>query len=88
MSNLGWGAIGLYQDTPMKLHERVIRTNLIGQMNDAHAVLPLFLEQGRGTFINIDFIGRLRCSSLCGGVQRKQIRPTHLPHSLPSVAYC
>lgn|GEM_PF-6254704 len=42
VSNAGVGAIGRYQDTPIDAHEKVIRTNLIGHMNDAHVVLPIF----------------------------------------------
>jgi short-subunit dehydrogenase len=56
-SNVGVGAIGRYQDTPMDAHEQVIRSNLIGHMNDAHVVLPIFLEQRRGTFINMISLG-------------------------------
>jgi short-subunit dehydrogenase len=57
VSNVGLGAIGRYQDTPMESHEQVVCTNLIGHMNDAHAVLPLFLEQRSGTFINMISLG-------------------------------
>jgi short-subunit dehydrogenase len=57
VSNVGVGAIGRYQDTPIDAHEKVIRTNLIGHMNDAHVVLPIFLEQHRGTFINMISLG-------------------------------
>lgn len=57
LSNVGLGAVGRYQDTPMAAHEQVIRTNLIGHMNDAHAVLPIFLRQHRGTFINMISLG-------------------------------
>src|SRR5437588_692783 len=57
VSNVGVGAIGRYQDTPIEAHEKVIRTNLIGHMNDAHVVLPIFLEQHRGTFINMISLG-------------------------------
>jgi short-subunit dehydrogenase len=57
VSNAGVGAIGRYQDTPIDAHEKVIRTNLIGHMNDAHVVLPIFLEQHRGTFINMISLG-------------------------------
>lgn len=56
-SNVGVGAIGLFHETPMTAHEQVIRANLIGHMNDAHAVLPIFLRQGRGVFINMISLG-------------------------------
>lgn len=52
-SNVGVGAVGLFHETPMEAHEQVIRANLIGHMNDAHAVLPIFLRQEKGVFINM-----------------------------------
>jgi short-subunit dehydrogenase len=57
VSNVGVGAVGRYQDTPMRAHEQVIRANLLGHMNDAHAALPVFLRQGRGIFINMISLG-------------------------------
>jgi short-subunit dehydrogenase len=57
VSNVGVGAVGRFHETPMASHEQVIRANLLGHMNDAHAVLPIFLEQGRGVFINIISLG-------------------------------
>ena len=56
-SNVGVGAVGLFHETPMEAHEQVIRANLIGHMNDAHAVLPIFLRQGQGVFINMISLG-------------------------------
>jgi short-subunit dehydrogenase len=57
VSNVGVGAVGKFQDTPIKAHEQVIRANLIGHMNDAHAVLPIFLKQDQGVFINMISLG-------------------------------
>ncbi|MCY1667245.1 SDR family oxidoreductase [Rhizobium sp. SL86] len=57
VSNVGVGAVGSFAETPMSAHEQVVRTNLIGHMNDAHAVLPIFLRQKRGTFINMISLG-------------------------------
>ncbi|OMC38755.1 short-chain dehydrogenase [Mycobacterium sp. GA-1841] len=57
VSNAGVGAVGRYEDTPMESHDRVVRTNLIGHMNDAHAVLPIFLKQHYGTFVNMISLG-------------------------------
>jgi short-subunit dehydrogenase len=57
VSNVGVGAVGKFQDTPIEAHEQVIRANLIGHMNDAHAVLPIFLKQDRGIFINMISLG-------------------------------
>lgn len=49
--------------TPMKSHEQVIKANLIGHMNDAHAVLPFFLRQGCGVFINMISLGGFAAAS-------------------------
>jgi short-subunit dehydrogenase len=57
VSNVGVGAVGRFHETPIAAHEQVIRANLIGHMNDAHAVLPIFLGQGHGTFINMISLG-------------------------------
>ena len=56
-SNVGVGAVGLFHETPMEAHEQVIRANLIGHMSDAHAVVPIFLRQGQGVFINMISLG-------------------------------
>lgn len=56
-SNVGLGAVGKYHVTPMEAHEQVIRANLISHMNDAHAVVPVFLRQGYGIFINMISLG-------------------------------
>jgi short-subunit dehydrogenase len=57
VSNVGDGAVGKFQNTPIEAHEQVIRTNLIGHKNDAHAALPIFLKQDRGIFINMISLG-------------------------------
>ena len=57
VSNVGVGAVGRFEDTPIEAHEQIIRSNLIGHMNDAHAVLPIFLRQGRGVFVNMISLG-------------------------------
>ncbi|MQW87254.1 SDR family oxidoreductase [Sinorhizobium saheli] len=56
-SNVGVGAVGRFEETPIEAHERVIRTNLIGHFNDAHAAIPVFLKQGHGIFINMISLG-------------------------------
>ncbi|MBG6071313.1 MULTISPECIES: SDR family oxidoreductase [unclassified Polaromonas] len=53
INNVGIGAIGAFDATPMEAHERVIAANLLGHMNGAHAVLPHFRQRGRGTLINM-----------------------------------
>lgn len=57
INNAGVLAAGDFDKTPMAVHEQVIRTNLIGYMNGAHAVLPIFKQQGTGVLINNVSIG-------------------------------
>jgi len=57
VSNVGVGAVGKFVDTPLEAHEQTIKTNLIGHITDAHAVVPVFIAQKRGTFINIISLG-------------------------------
>ncbi|WP_312511052.1 SDR family oxidoreductase [Massilia sp.] len=52
-SNVGAGVVGKYADVPLADHHRVIETNLITHMNDAHAVMPIFLEQDHGIWVNM-----------------------------------
>ena len=56
-SCVGVGVVGRYEDVPIADHARVIETNLISHMNDAHAVLPIFLAQDRGTWVNMISVG-------------------------------
>ena len=56
-SNVGVGAVGKFHEVPIEAHRRVIDANLIGHLNDAHAVLPIFIEQKRGIFINMISVG-------------------------------
>jgi short-subunit dehydrogenase len=57
VNNAGVLAAGDFDVIPMAVHEQVIKTNLLGYMNGAHAVLPFFKEQGWGTLINNISIG-------------------------------
>ena len=56
-SCVGVGVLGKYQDVPIAEHAQVIHANLVGHMNDAHAVLPIFLAQDRGTWVNMISVG-------------------------------
>ncbi|MDR6788022.1 short-subunit dehydrogenase [Sphingomonas sp. BE138] len=56
-SNVGVGVVGRYEDVPIAEHAQVVTTNLLGHMNDAHAVLPIFLAQDHGIFINMISVG-------------------------------
>jgi short-subunit dehydrogenase len=57
INNAGVLAAGEFDKTPMAVHEQVIKTNLLGYMNGAHAVLPIFKAQNFGTIINNISIG-------------------------------
>ena len=49
----GVGVLGRYEDVPIADHARVVDVNLVAHMNDVHAVLPIFLAQERGTWVNM-----------------------------------
>jgi len=57
INNAGVLAAGNFDKTPMAVHEQVIKTNLLGYMNGAHAVLPFFKAQEKGILINNISIG-------------------------------
>ncbi len=57
VNNAGVGAVGEFTDTPIAAHERVIRTNLLGYINGAYAVLPHFKERRAGVLINTLSVG-------------------------------
>jgi short-subunit dehydrogenase len=57
INNAGVLAAGDFDRTPMAVHEQVVKTNLLGYMNGAHAVLPFFKAQQRGILINNISIG-------------------------------
>lgn len=56
-NNVGVGAVGLFDETPIEAHRRVIESNLLGHMHGAHAILPHFRSQGSGTLINMISLG-------------------------------
>ena len=56
-SCVGVGVVGRYHDVPMADHARVIEANLVSHMNEAHAVLPIFLAQDHGTWVNMISVG-------------------------------
>ncbi|MCD2513376.1 SDR family oxidoreductase [Comamonas endophytica] len=57
INGVGVGAVGLFDETPLAAHRRVVESNLIGHMNGAHAALRHFRQRGRGTLINLISIG-------------------------------
>jgi short-subunit dehydrogenase len=56
-SDVGIGVVGKYLDVPIADHRHVIETNLLSHMHEAHAVLPVFVEQGRGIWVNMISLG-------------------------------
>jgi short-subunit dehydrogenase len=57
INNAGVLGVGDFDATPMEVHRQIIQINLLGYMNGAHAVLPLFKEQGNGILINNISVG-------------------------------
>jgi short-subunit dehydrogenase len=57
INNAGVLAAGAFDHTPMDIHDRVIRTNLMGYVHGAHAALPHFKQQGHGILINNISVG-------------------------------
>ncbi len=57
VNNAGVLAAGPFEETPVSVHDRVIRTNLMGYLHGAYAVLPLFKDQGYGVLINNISVG-------------------------------
>ena len=57
VNNAGILAVGAFEETPMEVSAQVMKTNLLGYMHGAHAVLPYFKKQGKGILINNISIG-------------------------------
>lgn len=57
VNNAGVLAAGPFEETPISVHDQVIRTNLMGYVHGAHAVLPYFKDQGYGVLINNISVG-------------------------------
>lgn len=57
INNVGVGAVGLFDATPLEAHRRVIESNLMGHMHGAYTVIPHFKARGRGTLINMISLG-------------------------------
>jgi short-subunit dehydrogenase len=57
INNVGVGAVGAFDSTPIEAHHRVIEANLLGHINGAHVVLPHFRQRKHGTLINMISIG-------------------------------
>jgi short-subunit dehydrogenase len=57
VNNAGVGAVGRVEEIPPSAHEQVIRTNLLGYIHGAHAVIPYFKRLGGGTLVNVVSLG-------------------------------
>lgn len=57
INNVGVGAMGRFEDTPLAAHRRVVEANLLGHMHGAHAILGAMRARGRGTLINMISVG-------------------------------
>ncbi|WP_144641241.1 SDR family oxidoreductase [Bordetella genomosp. 13] len=57
INNVGTGAVGRFDQVPVRAHRRVIEANLLGHVYGSHAVLPQFRRQGRGVLINMISVG-------------------------------
>ncbi len=57
VNNAGVLAAGLFEETPVAVHDQVIRTNLMGYIHGAHAVMPYFKKEGAGVLINNISVG-------------------------------
>jgi len=57
INNAGVLAAGTFEQTPIEIHDQVIRTNLLGYLHGAHAVLPYFKHQQYGILINNISVG-------------------------------
>jgi short-subunit dehydrogenase len=53
VNNAGVSVLGRFEDVPLKDLRRVVETDLFGVLYGAHAVMPVFLDQGQGTLINV-----------------------------------
>ena len=57
INNAGVLAVGAFDETPVEIIDQVIKTNLMGYIHGAHAVMPYFKKQGKGILINNISIG-------------------------------
>jgi len=57
VNNAGVLAAGPFEETPIDVHDQVIKINLLGYLHGAHAVIPYFKQQGYGVLINNISVG-------------------------------
>jgi short-subunit dehydrogenase len=56
INNAGVGAIGRFEEVPLRDYDRVIDVNLKGVVYGSHTALRLFRQQGFGTIVNISSV--------------------------------
>lgn len=57
INNAGVLAAGEFTETPVTVHDQVVRTNLMGYLHGAYAALPYFIKQQHGILINNISVG-------------------------------
>ncbi|REC45259.1 SDR family oxidoreductase [Chryseobacterium pennipullorum] len=57
VNNAGVLAFGKFEEIPSDVTDQIVKTNLLGYMHAAHAVLPVFKRQKRGVLLNNISIG-------------------------------
>ncbi|WP_114791148.1 SDR family oxidoreductase [Niabella yanshanensis] len=57
VNNAGVLSFGKFEETPVEVIGQVIKTNLLGYVYGARAILPVFKQQGEGVLINNISIG-------------------------------
>ena len=57
VNNAGVMASGKFEEIPIEVSHQVVKTNLLGYMNSAHVVLPVFKSQKEGVLVNNVSIG-------------------------------
>lgn len=53
VNNAGVGVVGLFDEVPLRDHEQLIRTNLLGTLYGSYHALRHFRQRGQGTLINV-----------------------------------
>ena len=53
INNAGVGAVGRFEDIPLDVHERLIRTDVLGTIYGSHVALRHFRRRGGGTLVNV-----------------------------------
>lgn len=71
-SNVGVAAVGLFQETPIKAHSRIVDSNLMGHINDA--CRGTHLPRARPRHLRQHDLARVCRRALCGRLQCQQVR--------------